>query len=173
MTMDKFETSMDRIVKALEGDSPNTDIYAGSLERIADALENGGGGGSGSTVFLSHSDYRSEGDDPQEYKLLVKEDESFITLQELNTLLRSGTRVVLKLTHDGSTTDYDGVELAEFLCCFYHPRDYVWYVRAVGTRNGNMALVRYSKYNGGLSEHPEIPEFAIQFDDILFVAYQS
>ena len=49
MTMNKFETSMDRIVKSVEGDSPTTNIYADPIERIADALENGsGGGGSGS-----------------------------------------------------------------------------------------------------------------------------
>lgn len=42
---DKFKTSMDRIVESLEGDTPSTDIYADSIQRIADALENGSGGG--------------------------------------------------------------------------------------------------------------------------------
>lgn len=51
MTVNKFETSMDRIVKSVEGDSPTTNIYADPIERIADALENGsGGGGSGSGI---------------------------------------------------------------------------------------------------------------------------
>lgn len=63
--MDKFKTEMDRITEAVEGDKPNTEIYAGHLERIAnalgedtgkslleriaDAVESGGGGGGGST----------------------------------------------------------------------------------------------------------------------------